>query len=95
MQKRWVAKIRGFIQARKSQMHFYRDVSLYNKVDRHKFVLYKPPGITIGEMRVSEGRHPEDLYIKQAEKLKGIQEAQKAFNKQLATMNKRNCQKWV
>jgi len=34
-------------------------------------------------MRLREGRIPEELYVKQADKLRGIQEAQKAFNKHL------------
>jgi len=34
-------------------------------------------------MRINEGRFPEELYVKQADKLKGVQEAQKAFNKHL------------
>ncbi|MBL7208379.1 MAG: HD domain-containing protein [Desulfobacterales bacterium] len=39
--------------------------------------------MTLGEMRLSEARHPEKLYILQKDKLKGIQEAQKGFNKKL------------
>ena len=54
-----VIKISEYVQARKSQMYYYRNVPLYNKVDDKKFVLYKPSGITIGEMRISEQRHPE------------------------------------
>jgi len=74
-----------YIQARKSQIHHYRAVKLYIKAEHNKFVLYKPPGITMGEMRVSEGRLPKVLYINQADKIEGIQEAQKYFNKQLET----------
>jgi putative nucleotidyltransferase with HDIG domain len=48
-----------------------------------KYVLYKPSGIRLGDMRVSEGRHPEELHIKNSHKIRGIQEAQKAFNRQL------------
>ena len=73
-----------FIKARKSQFHFYRTVPLYNKVDDEKYVLYKPAGITLGEMRMSEARHPEEFYIKAGDKIKGIQEVQKAFNQKLA-----------
>lgn len=72
-----------YIQARKSQLNFYRDVQLFNKADENRFVLYKPSGTLLGEMRVSEGRHPEILYIKQADKIRGLQEAQQAFNRQL------------
>jgi len=74
-----------YIKSRKSQHHFYRAVQLYNKLEGNKFVLYKPRGLTLGEMRISEGRHPEELYIKKEDKIKGIQEAQKAFNRKLET----------
>jgi len=72
-----------YIKARKSQFHFYRAVRLYTKVGYDQYVLYKPRGITLGEMRLNQARHPESLYIKAADKILGIQEAQKAFNKKL------------
>lgn len=72
-----------FIKARKSQLHWYRDVPLYSQADESKFVLYKPSGITLSEMRMTKGLHPDILYIKTDDKIKGLQEAQKAFNKQL------------
>ncbi len=75
----------NYIKARKSQYHFYRSVPLYTQTEENKFVLYKPPGITLGEMRLSEGLHPETLYISKADKINGIQEAQEAFNLQLET----------
>ncbi len=71
-----------YVRARNSQLNFYQDVPLYKNTGSH-FVLYKPVGITLGEMRVSEGMHPGELFIKQADKLKGLQEAQKGFNRQL------------
>ena len=73
----------NYIQARKSQLTFYRDVPLYAKTGESNFVLYKPTGITLGEMRIKEGLHPDTLFIRSADKLKGLQEAQKAFNNQL------------
>ena len=76
-------KISEYIQARKSQLYFYVDVPLYNQVDNKNFLLYKPQGLSLGEMRLNEDRHPEKLYIKQSDKIQGIQEAQKAFNTQL------------
>jgi len=72
-----------YIQARKSQFHFYKAVPLYTKVGDDTYVLYKPQGITLGKMRVSQARHPESLYIKTLDKILGIQEAQKAFNQKL------------
>ena len=72
-----------YVKARKSQLHCYRDVKLYTQVDKEKYVLYKPSGMTLGEMRVSMSLHPETLFIRSDEKIKGLQEAQKAFNKKL------------
>jgi putative nucleotidyltransferase with HDIG domain len=75
----------GMILARKSQLKFYRDIALYSKGEDSKFVLYKPAGVTMREMRVEEDRIPGDLYIKAEEKIKGLQEAQKGFNLELAS----------
>lgn len=72
-----------YIKARKSQLHFYMDVPLFTHVGESRFVLYKPSGITLGDMRMEERLHPDLLYIKSADKLRGLQEAQKAFNSQL------------
>lgn len=52
------------------------------KTDRG-FVLYKPHGKTLGDMRLNEARHPNILYMLKKDKLKGLQEAQKGFNKKL------------
>ena len=46
-------------------------------------ILYKPSGMTLQDMRVAEGLYPKKLYIKQTDKIAGIQEVQKVFNKQL------------
>ncbi len=71
-----------YIQARDSQLSFYKAVPLYRRNGDH-FAMYKAAGITIGELRVGEGTHPRKLFIKQSDKLKGLQEAQQGFNKQL------------
>lgn len=73
-----------YIPARKSQFNFYQEIPLYTKADK-SFVLYKPAGMTLGDMRLNEARHPNKLYIQQKDKLKGLQEAQKGFNKLLTT----------
>jgi putative nucleotidyltransferase with HDIG domain len=75
----------GMILARKSQLKFYKDIALYSKGDDNKFVLYKPAGVTMRDMRIEEDRVPGDLYIKAEEKIKGLQEAQKGFNLELAS----------
>ena len=73
------------IKARKSQLQFYRDVELYRKSKGEGFVLYKPASMTLHDMRIEEGMHPAELYIKQGDKIRGIQEAQKGFNKKIKT----------
>jgi putative nucleotidyltransferase with HDIG domain len=73
-----------YIPARESQLNFYREIPLYTKAEK-SFVLYKPAGVTFGDMRLNEARHPNKLYIRQKDKLKGLREAQKGFNKQLTT----------
>jgi putative nucleotidyltransferase with HDIG domain len=72
-----------YISARISQLSFYRNIPLYTKAPNDNYILYKPTGITLGEMRIAEGLHPRDLYIRQSDKITGIQEAQKGFNRQL------------
>lgn len=72
-----------YINARISQLSFYSNIPLYTKSQNESYVLYKPSGITLGEMRIAEGMHPAELYIKQTDKMTGLQEAQKGFNKQL------------
>jgi HD-GYP domain-containing protein (c-di-GMP phosphodiesterase class II) len=72
-----------YIRARKSQYHFYRAVPLFTKIDGRKFVLYKPAGTSLGEMRLTDSKHPEALFIKKDDKINGIKEAQKAFNRKL------------
>lgn len=79
-----------YIQARKSQLNFYKDIELYTKVEGKGFVLYKKAGVTLNDMRIDQARHPKVLYIRQMDKLKGIQEAQKGFNKKLETDVKSN-----
>ena len=74
-----------YIRARQSQYHFYKAVPLFTKTDKEKFVLYKPTGTTLGEMRLSDSKQSEALFIKTADKINGIQEAQKAFNRKLET----------
>ena len=71
------------IPARKSQLNFYRNIPLYFMGEDNQFVLYKPAGMMLRDMRIGEERLPHDLYIKNEDKIKSIQEAQKGFNKKL------------
>jgi HD-GYP domain-containing protein (c-di-GMP phosphodiesterase class II) len=72
-----------FIQARKSQFNYYKKIPLYIYTKDKKFVMYKPPGQSLNDMRVENGLYPEKLYIRQEDKIQGIQEIQKVFNRQL------------
>ena len=72
-----------YIPAKKSLLNFYKDVPLYYCTKDKKFVLYKSSGITLFDMRIEEGLYPDKLYINSNDKIKGIQEVQKAFNQQL------------
>jgi len=72
-----------YVPARKTQLHYYKNVPLYVQGQGQKFVLYKPSGMTLHDMRIEEGLHPNKLYIKQTDKIAGIQEVQKVFNQQL------------
>lgn len=71
------------ILARKSQIKFYKNTSLYIKGENNKFSLYKSAGVTIKDMRINKKRLPAELYIKKKDKIESIQEAQKGFNRQL------------
>ncbi|MGD8980776.1 MAG: HD domain-containing phosphohydrolase [Desulfobacterales bacterium] len=71
------------IPARTTQLNYYKDVPLYAQGKGHKFVLYKPSGMTLNDMRVAEELHPKKLFIKQTDKIAGIQEVQVVFNQQL------------
>jgi len=72
-----------YIHIRKSQVSFYKDIPLYYQPSEKKFVLYKVPGVTLNNMRVANGLVPDNLYINQKDKIRGIQEAQKGFNQRL------------
>jgi HD-GYP domain-containing protein (c-di-GMP phosphodiesterase class II) len=69
-----------WVPARRSQIKFYKDVALYNKIGNGKYVLYKSPGITLNDLRIDEEKHPEELFIRQQDKIRAIQEAQRGFN---------------
>jgi len=75
----------NYIKARKTQLRFYRDVELYARGSDKGFVLYKRAGIAFSEIRLNGGVHPDILYIRREDRLKGLQEAQKGFNSELAT----------
>ena len=73
----------GYIQTRESHLNYYQAVPLFYQNNNGEFVLYKPAGANFADIRSDQKRHPEKLYIKQTDKLLGIQEVQTAFNRQL------------
>lgn len=73
----------AFIPARPSRLPYYRRTPLYRDNGDGHFVLYKPAGQTLAQVRVDNGRVPAQLYISQKDKIDGIQEMQRTFNRQL------------
>ncbi|HUT04067.1 MAG TPA: HD domain-containing phosphohydrolase [bacterium] len=70
------------ILARKSQMKYYR-IPLYVRTDKGEYVLYKPEGMLLADMRVDSGKFPSALFLREEDKLQGIRELQQAFNQEL------------
>ncbi|MBN1827887.1 MAG: HD domain-containing protein [Deltaproteobacteria bacterium] len=69
--------------ARKSQLHYYRDIPLYINAGDDRYTLYKPAGMTLKEMRIQEDLLPRELFLQEEDRLAGLQEAQKGFNQTL------------
>ncbi len=70
------------IRARKSQMGRYR-IPLYIKTEAGEFVLYKPEGMLLQDMRVKSGKFPSEVFLRGEDKLQGIRELQQSFNQEL------------
>ncbi len=71
-----------YIQVRNSQINYYRAVPLFYRTDPASYILYKPAGTILPEMRISQQRHPV-LYIQEEDRIVAIQELQKGFNQQI------------
>jgi HD-GYP domain-containing protein (c-di-GMP phosphodiesterase class II) len=74
---------KNYIPIRNSQINYYRDVGLFYIVGGN-FVLYKPPGKSMTDLRLDEELHPMELYIHQKDRISAIKELQKGFNRQIA-----------
>jgi len=72
----------NYIQVRNSQINYYREVPLFYHIGTNSYGLYKPPGTSLSEMRISQHRHPR-LYIHEEDRIVAIKELQKGFNKQI------------
>jgi putative nucleotidyltransferase with HDIG domain len=73
----------NYIKARKSNLYLYQTVPLYYTANGERFGIYKPSGMSLKEMRVKENLIPRELYLKKADKAKGMRDLQKAFNQKL------------
>ena len=74
---------KNYIPIRNSQINYYKDVGLYY-IEGGSFVLYKPPGKLITDLRIKEARHPTKLYIHQNDRMAAIKELQRGFNQQIS-----------
>ena len=74
---------KNYIPIRNSQINYYKDVGLYY-IEGGSFVLYKPPGKLMTDLRMKEGRHPGELYIHQNDRMTAIKELQNGFNRHIA-----------
>ncbi len=73
---------KNYIAIRNSQINYYKDVGLYY-VEGGSFVLYKPPGKSMTDLRLEEERHPTALYIHQNDRAAAIKELQQGFNRHI------------
>jgi putative nucleotidyltransferase with HDIG domain len=72
-----------FIQVKSSNLNLYRKVPFYFENRHGHYALYKPIGVTLGEMRIRERMHPKKLYIKRKNKIEAIQEVQSEYNREI------------
>ncbi len=73
---------KNFIRIRKSQINYYKEVSLYYQTGADSYCLYKPAGNNMTELRINQNMHPE-LYIQAKDRIIAIKEIQTEFNKHL------------
>ena len=72
----------NYIQVRNSQINYYIKVPLFYQTGTEAYILYKPAGTRLSEMRINQQRHPL-LYIQEQDRLVAIKELQKGFSKQI------------
>ena len=73
----------NFVKARKSHLFLYRNIPLYYRANEQRFAIYKPPGMRLMQMRLKENLFPSALYLKKSDKIEGMKEVQRAFNRKL------------
>ena len=75
--------ITEFTLIKSSHFFAYQKFPLFYQSVNGDFVLYKPAGITLEDMRIRERLLPKKLYIQKRNKIKAVQEIQKEYNSQL------------
>jgi HD-GYP domain-containing protein (c-di-GMP phosphodiesterase class II) len=73
---------KNYIAIRNSQINYYKDVGLYY-IENGSFVLYKAPGKSMTDLRLSQKRHPNKLYIRRKERSAAMKELQAGFNRHI------------
>ena len=73
----------NYIQARQSQLNFYKSTPLFYQSKDKRYALYKKPGVRLSEMRIEYKILLEKLHIRKDQKLNALREVQKTFNEQL------------
>ena len=79
-----------FAMIKSSHFFAYEKFPLYYQAVNGDFVLYKPAGTTLIDMRIREQLLPKKLYIQKKNKIGAVQEIQKAFNSQLTQSIQQN-----
>lgn len=73
----------AYIPVRGSQLRYYIRVPLYYQTAPGAYKLYKPAGVEISAIRISEGMHPR-LYVQHTDRMAAASEVQKGFNAEIA-----------
>lgn len=71
-----------FVRVEDRYISYCRDVDLYFEAGSNNYLLYKPAGLNITDIRLNDGRYPP-LYTNKNDKKKIVICAQKEYNKNL------------
>ncbi len=72
-----------FVLIKESNHDRYHKFPLYLQRCNGDFLLYKPAGVAVEDIRIHDGLLPKNLYIEKRNKIKAIQEIQQELNDQL------------
>ena len=72
-----------YIPTKQSNLTFYQAVPLYFQDKNSKFILYKPAGNRLDNIRIEQGRYPDNLFIKKSDEIKAIHAVQGGLHKKL------------